>query len=409
MGNSFLNGLLAAVKAKIVPIVTKLRMFMTVQFWRTKVMSKFRDFFGKIFDIKPKDKDDYYGIFSYLVSKRLAYAIVLAIGVISAVYLVNTSSFTFFKVDGVKTYKYNSVMLRFASDSEVRIKAKSGYVAYDGAIEKGVIKGTGKLFDKDGNLVYQGLFDNNKYNGTGTAYYKNGNTTYAGEFVDNLYEGKGKLYREGGTIEYSGEFSNGHKNGEGVLCNESGQPIYTGLFANDDLVYSQLVGKTASEIGEAYTGAWTVYESEDEYCMHMKEIDAIYQGNNTEDSVKDEIVANAIYVMKDEFTYGNDVCKNIKDVKKLFGKALYHGNSPATLPEAIVIHTMGSSGKTFKGPIELNYTQQYDEYCKVEGYDQEYVLYLYTFERDGLLYTFFCKDKDSEFECYSIMATEGGE
>lgn len=409
MGNSFLSGLLAAVKSKMVPIVTKIKFFMTPQFWRTKVLSKFRDFLNKVFDVKPKDQNDYYGVMGYLVSKRLAYAIVLAIGILVTVYLVNLSSTIFPYESGAKTYKYNSAMLRFTTSDEVKIKAKSGYVAYVGAVNKGVVSGQGKLYDRDGNLVYQGEFDNNKYNGAGTSFYKNGNTTYKGNFVDNLYDGDGVSFRETGTMEYQGQFQKGLKNGQGILFGENGKEVYNGQFANDEIVYSKLVGMSAPEIKKAYTGKWTAFEDNFDYCVYLSDIDALYEGNNVESSVEDEVVAETVYVLKDRFQFGDKTCTSIKDLQETIGEPIYYGASEAILPEAVIINELSSKRTIFKGPINIDYEQLYDEYCKVSNYDSEYTLYLYSFEYDGMLYTFFCKDRDSNFEFYSIIKAEGGE
>lgn len=404
MGNGFIATLIATAKNKITPIITKLRFFLTPQFWRTKVLTKFREIFSKIFDVRPKDKDDYYSIGRYLVSKRLAYALVLTIGVLSAVYLIAIRGVLLPKTAGIKEYKYTSVLLRFTTSDKVIIKGKGGYKAYEGAVKKGFVSGPGRLYDKEGNLVYQGNFESNRYNGVGNSYYPSGGITYSGMFTDNLYEGQGKLYRENGVLSYTGDFSQGMKNGEGTLCDESGKAVYTGTFSQDELVYSALIGKSASEIKDMYVGSWTAYESQyGDYCVHLPDIEAIYEGITPEESVEDEISVGMVYVLKDKFRFGGVDCKSISDIEDLLGEPVYQGNSRAIMPEAVAIKTLSRTKSILNGPIKMDYTQEYEEYCSVNSYD-DYILYLYSFEKDGTRYTFYCADKGADFAFYSVSA-----
>lgn len=402
MGNSFIRALLSSIKAKITPIVTRVRLFTTPQFWRTKVISKFRQTFSKIFNVRPKDKDDYYGIGRYLVSKRLAYAIVMVIGVLSLVYLVAVRGAFVPTKEGIKTYRYSSVLLRFVKSDKVIITGKGGYKAYEGAVQKGVVTGQGKLFNREGQLVYQGNFATNKYNGQGRTYYPTGNICYNGAFVENEYEGQGKLYRDTGSLEYQGEFSHNMKNGEGTLYNEAGQAVYTGEFARDRLVYSSLLGLSASKVRSKYSGDWVAYQYEDENCVYMQDINAVYLGRSTEDSVSDEIVVESIYVLSDSFGYGDVECHNIEDLKALFGEPMYHGNSNAILPEAIAIDIISDYKTILNGNIQIDEVQEFIEYITVEDFKQDYKVYLYTYERDGLQFTFVCRDSTGEFAFYSI-------
>lgn len=405
--NVFIRAILSSIKAKITPLVTRLRFFFTPQFWRTMVISKFRQLFSKIFNVRPKDKNDYYGIWRYLVSKRLAYAIVMVIGVLSLVYIVSIWGVLFPNKEGIKTYAYNSFLLRLTNADKVIITGKGGYKAYEGPVKGGAVTGVGQLFDKDNHMVYRGNFQNNKYNGVGTAYYPSGAVKYTGSFAENLYEGEGRLFRESGALEYDGQFVKGMKDGTGKLFNEKGDLVYTGGFSQDGLLYFELVGQSASDVRESYTGQMHVYESDREYCVRLNEIDALYTGTKAEDSVENEIKVDTVYVLKDSFRLGTKEYTSIADITGVLGTPLYHGNSMAILPEAVIIDIMSKYKDTLNGPIDIDLTQRYEEYSQVKSYDRNYPLYLYSFEKDGIMYTFYCKDRDGDFDFYSL--TTAGE
>ena len=85
--NNLLKLLLTTVRAKIMPLWIKLRLWTSPAFLRTQVFSKIREFFAKLLDIRPRDKRDYYPVFRWLVSKRLAFALVIAVGLVSLLYI----------------------------------------------------------------------------------------------------------------------------------------------------------------------------------------------------------------------------------------------------------------------------------------------------------------------------------
>ncbi len=219
-----------AIKAKFVKVWTFLKLCTNPDFIKNKVLIRIKEFFNRLFDIKPKDKSDYYTFLGWMISKKLAFAIVIFFGVISMTYIVVMKPLNIMGsadgAEGIVTYKYDSVPLRFHS-GPVKILGNSGYLAYVGNIKNGVVKGNGKLYDKDGRLVYEGEFDRNMYNGKGKRYYENETLWYEGEFVDNEFSGSGVLYRENGIKEYVGEFLGDSQNGSGELYDESGKLVFS--------------------------------------------------------------------------------------------------------------------------------------------------------------------------------------
>ncbi|MBO5246169.1 MAG: hypothetical protein J6B28_02790 [Eubacterium sp.] len=410
MENNLIQVVLASLKAKITPLVTKFRQYTSANFIRTKIVAKIRDFFVALFDIRPKHKKDYYEIFGWLVSKKLAYAVVIIIGVLSLIYLISIRSMYMPQNQeaGIKTYNYDDIMLRFAK-GKVRILGESGYLAYEGNVEKGGVNGYGALFAPDGTLLYQGVFANNEYEGAGTQYYAEGTMHYKGNFSGNLYEGNGKLYRENGTISYEGEFARGMKEGFGKLYNSGDKIVYEGSFSKDELVYSALLEKSTAEVSESYKGARTIYQMGDEFVVLLSDINAIYTGVTNEENLEDTVMVDSVYVLSDRIKMGNQECTKIADLKAAFGEPIYEGNSIVNLAEAIAINYLNKQKQTLYGTVSMETVEQYTDSLLVSSVDRSYGVYLYSFRKDGLLYTFVCGDRDGTFAFYSIMSEEGGE
>lgn len=407
MGDNLFKVLITSAKAKITPFVTKIKLWTSWNFIRTRLISSIRDFFSSLLNVRPRHKKDYYEVFGWLVSKRLAVALVVVVGVISLYYLFSVHSILpSAKAEGIKTYDYDSVMLRFVND-KVRIRGDSGYLAYEGQVENGSVTGYGTLYNSEGIVVYQGNFDKNRYQGQGTRYYDDGAVMYTGNFEQNLFGGSGKLYRENGSLVYDGEFSLGKKDGEGRLYDSGGNLIYTGGFSQDMLLYSELLGKSVSEISKMYVGKRTLYEGEQDFVVILEDIDAMYLGEEEENTLDGDRTAEQVLVLKNDFQTGGAECTTIGELRDYFGEEDYAGNASITLPEAVAASKMASKGIGFRREIEVRTTSEYEDYYQVEDYDNAYMIYLYSFHKDGLIYNFICQDKEERFVFYTIEQMEG--
>ena len=402
--NNLLSVLKATLKAKITPIWTKLKYWTSWSFIKTRIITRIREWFSKILNVKPRDKKDYYRFFGLLVSKRLAHAVLLIACVASLVYLAYNNPFVNIK-NGIgtdeKVYSYKSIPLRFAEGS-VKIKAKSGYIAYSGNVEDGYASGQGELYDEEGRTVYYGEFSKNMYNGSGTLYYVNGQAKYTGAFVDNLYEGTGTLYRENGTKIYNGAFVKGLKEGNGSLYDAAENLVFTGSFRADDIVYAQLLNKTAGEISSMYTGSQTIFQGSESYVVMMSDIDAFYSAPNESNSITDEMIPDRVYVTKSEFAYGSKIYTTLSDIKSDFGSPLFEGNSYANLAEIVGIDQLKKQGKEFTLDVNCMYEQIYDEVLNVTEYTTDALVYLYVYEIDGITYTFVTQDRGDAFFMYVL-------
>ncbi|MCR5409850.1 MAG: hypothetical protein K6E90_02600 [Lachnospiraceae bacterium] len=409
MGDNLFSVLFSTIKSRFATIVSKLRLWLSWNFVRTRIIGGIRDFFFRLLDVKPKNKNDYYTIFGWMVSKRLAYAILIIVGVLSIWYIgATTKIFSRLTANGgMRTYSYNSVLLRLAKD-KVRIKAKSGYVAYEGEVSKGYCTGEGSLYSPANVLLYNGNFVKNRYEGDGTQYYDSGALHYTGTFHENLYEGTGTLYREDGTEEYEGGFFAGMKEGKGKLVDHGNNTIYEGSFASDEIVYSELLGKNADEIRGMYFGSQVLYEENpdlgNDAVIHLKDIGALYYSQSDGSAADDSAKATQVLVLKDTFKSGQTEASDIAGLKSMFGDPIYEGNSSVILPEAIAINILNSSQRTLNGRVDMDTTEVYSDDIIVNEIAADYPVYVYTFERGDLVYSFVCKERGAGFDFYEVMS-----
>lgn len=408
MNGNLLQLLIANIKARIVPLVTKAKQWTSWNFIRTRLMAKIQNAFTKLLNIKPRHKKDYYEAFGWLVSRRLAMALVVITGVVSIYYLVNVRQLqNTVKGDGIKTYSCQSVMLRFAK-GKVRIKGKSGYLAYEGEVKDGGTNGYGILYNPEGTVVYKGNFEDSQYQGSGERYYENGSMMYSGEFQANQFEGNGKLYRENGSLEYSGAFAMDKKEGEGKLYDDGSTVIYTGNFHQDQIVYSDLLGKKLSDISEMYTGTRLLYDDTQEFAVIMEQINAMYQGSEASDRMDGETLVEKVTVLDGTFHSGSKECTTIDELRDYFGTENYEGNSEITMPEAVALNWMVRNRGLNAQTVDVTVSSDYSDYQEILGYDSSRLIYIHAFYKDGLLYSFISPDRTGNFWFYSIEKEEGG-
>ena len=402
--NKLFSTLFSSIRAKFTSLWTKVRMWTSPIYWQSQVFTRIRLFFSRLFDVRPRHKKDYYAVFNWLVSKRLAFALVVILGILCAVYLYTALPKGFFTGTGstVRTYRYNAIPLKFYSGS-VRILAADGHLAYEGQVSDAHCVGQGTLYNKEGGKVYEGAFADDMYNGEGTLYYPEGTVQYQGNFLNNLFQGQGSYYRPNGSVEYVGEHESGHRNGEGTLYNAAANPIFTGTFQMDEIVYSQFLDKSTSAVSQMYTGKTQVYSSSSEYAVSMDEINAVYAVNDGSNSLDGEWTVSSIYVLSDSLSVEGETLTTINQLSARFGQPDYYGVSWVNLPEAVAVNLLAQSDDMLLGEVSLTTTSEFDEVYTVSSYDQDFQVYIYTYLQDGLLYTFYTTGSGSEnFVMYSI-------
>ncbi|MBP5608540.1 MAG: hypothetical protein J6X66_09790 [Lachnospiraceae bacterium] len=404
---NFFKILLQSIKARLTPLITKFKLYTKPSFIFARISEILKTFFTQTLNIKPRHKDDYYTIGRWMVSKKLAFAVVIIVGVLSVAFIYSSWSGLFpgSKNDGIKTYDYNDVLLKFTKGT-VRIRGKSGYLAYEGDVSSGACNGQGTLMNPAGFVVYQGSFSNNMYEGTGNQYYQDGTLWYQGLFHENLHSGTGRLFRTNGSLEYEGEFALDMKEGQGTLYDFGHNPIFTGQFTLDDIKYSDLIGKKAGEIVSAYSGKRTLYQAEGERTRFMPDISAMTVEYLDEESIDTEATVEQVYVMKDSFNTAEGPVKTFNSLAPYLGQPIYVGVSYATLPEILTVNKLNaaSEGIVMGGPADIDMTSVFTEYTEVGSYDEEYEVYLHTYHKDGLLYTFVTEQGLDTFSFYYIKA-----
>ena len=115
-------------------------------------------------------------------------------------------------------------------------------------------------------------------------------------------------------------------------------------------------------------------------------------------------------VMQDHINFGGNVCSTIAQVKDVMGSPTYQGDSFATFPEIIGIYEMSKTRNIYSGKPEIDMSQDLNDLATVKGYTRSYPVYLFSFERDGLLYSFLTKDSGGTgFEMYFISVLKEGD
>jgi hypothetical protein len=354
-------------------------------------------------NFKPIDANDYFGVGGWLVSRNLVKCIVILVGLIGLYYFLFVSPINILNPSdkGVRVYKYSSVTLRFVKGN-VMIKDRQKNVAYSGYVSKGMANGTGILYyegpDKD--KLYEGEFKDNKYSGNGTLYYQSGLVKYSGEFLDNEESGNGTSYRENGSKEFSGEFKNGYPEGENEYYDSSNNLVYTGMYSKGNLVYTEILGKNSTDIADMYTGHRTVYYDDTNYMVVLDDINAMYCGDTDQNPIEDSISATTVYVIKSECYIKGDLCTTIAQIsdEDKFGECVYEGNSYIEVPEMVI-----SSHFNLELDCELTAENSINDVYGITDSSSDQLVYIYAFENEGILYSFYCYDKNEGFFMYSMQ------
>lgn len=402
--NKMFSTLFSAMRAKVTSIWTKIRLWLSPAFWSTQGVVLLRKFFSNLFNIKPRDPSDYYPVFRWLISKRLAFALVIVLGAVGGYYILMmlpASSGARGDAVSIRTYHYDSVPLKFYSGT-VRILARDKHVAYVGDVDGGAARGKGSLYRTDGSMVYDGQFSQSMFNGAGKLFYPDGTLRYEGAFENNLYHGEGISYRSNGVKEYQGNYLNNLRSGLGNLFNGSGSLIFTGQFLNDHLLYSEFVNKSTKDTAAMYVGESAVYSTSSEYCVEMKELGAVYGVDNGANSLNQDWTVNNICVLSSSYPLaGGEALKTVNQLTAHFGKPDYFGVTYVNLTEAVALNLLSQTGPAM-GTVAMQTAATLDNVYSVTSYDKNFQVYIYTYLADGLVYTFYCPDSTSDFVMYSI-------
>lgn len=402
---NILNLLVSMAKARVMSLWIKIRMWTSPTFIKNRVLVKIRAFFSSLLDVRPRDKRDYYSISRWLVSKRLAFVLVVALGLGAAIYISTALPENLLRSgsgESVPTYRYRSLPLKFIKGT-VNILDREGRLSYTGQVQSGAASGTGVLYNTAGGMVYEGQFEHNRFNGSGTQYYRSGVVEYQGQFRDNVYDGEGSWYRPSGVLEYKGDYVMGVRTGQGTLYNSVGSQVFRGSFLNDEILYYDFLSRPVAEVPQLYSGALTVYQSEDEYCAAMPEIDAVYSVKDGGNTLDNQWTVEKVFVLKDTLPLDGSSLKTIRQMTAAMGTPLYYGEAWVELPEAVAWNLVAPARPDEMEAVSVDGENTLEDVVTVSDYDRDFKMYLYTFEKDGLLYTFYTpEERSAEFVMYAI-------
>lgn len=401
---NILGLLYKSLMAKLSPLKTRLFKWLNPAYLLAFVNRGVRQFFVRIFNIRPRDENDYYPVGAWLISKRLAIALLVIMTVLSLVYL-RTVMPDFSHKSNLRAFRYDSVLLKYIKNSSVAILGKSGYLAYEGEVKNGICDGNGRLYDKDGNVVYAGEFARNMYNGRGKRYYPGGPVWYDGEFVDNVFNGKGRLNRPDATLEYNGDFLNGMKEGEGILYDASGNPVFSGVFVHDEILYKQLLSKTTEELNEVYLGKLSMTLYDGGFLSAMRPIDAICTGESGDDTLEGKAVINGVYVLKDQILVSGNSVGNARSLLETFGGLSYQGNTDLTVTDAFAASISDHASEALKRSIEIDSNDVLKDASTITGFSAALPVYVYVYSHEDCTYTFFTEREGGDFFMYLIQGT----
>lgn len=350
----------------------------------------------KIFDLSPRDEDDYFHILFWRIGRKLSMLILggmVLVCAAAAAFLALSGALAGAAEDGV-VLPYDSLFLKFY-DGDVKIRAADGHIAYSGGVKDGGVNGEGVLMDASGGIVYEG------------------------EFAHGLYSGEGTLYRPGGMKQYEGGFASGEYSGEGVLYGPGANAVYTGNFIDGHIVYEELLGIPTSQVSERYDGRQVLYGTEDKTYAVLEDIGVIYCASAGGDSLEEEWTTEKIYVMSAQFPVGEDGADTGGMLDAYFKETAHTGSAAADVPD-ILACTYGGGLEGFEDTGEtveaegrtrplMEMEEVYEDVYEVRGTDRTYRFGVRAYEQDGLRYVFYFhvgSGAQDGFLFYTVAETE---
>ena len=77
------------------------------------------------------------------------------------------------------------------------------------------------------------------------------------------------------------------------------------------------------------------------------------------------------------------------------------------LAEAVTINSLTEDSALRFEKVDMQTDSSFEEAVNVTGYDQNYPVYIHSFEREGMVYTFYTNEENGDrFDFYSISLAE---
>ena len=127
----------------------------------------------------------------------------------------------------------------------------------------------------------------------------------------------------------------GVRTGSGTLYNSVGSKVFQGSFLGGEIVYHDFLTRPTSEVPELYSGETAVYQSDEEYCVTMPEIDAVYAVKDGSNTLENEWTVDRVYVLHGSVPLESGTCTTLRQLMAAMGEPLYFGTAWVDLPEAV--------------------------------------------------------------------------
>ncbi|MBQ3497202.1 MAG: hypothetical protein IJA73_03645, partial [Oscillospiraceae bacterium] len=151
------------------------------------------------------------------------------------------------------------------------------------------------------------------------------------------------------------------------------------------------------------SGEVSVYRSESEYCVAMPEIDALYAVKDGSNTLENEWTVDRVFVLENAVALDSGTCTTVRQLTDALGEPLYYGTAWVTMAEAVAWNELAEKAPEAIEAVGMEAQAGLEEVYSVSSYDRNHEVYIYTFEKDGLVYTFyFTGAGESAFVMYAI-------
>ncbi|MGO5096796.1 hypothetical protein ACTQ34_13385 [Agathobaculum sp. LCP25S3_E8] len=125
------------------------------------------------------------------------------------------------------------------------------------------------------------------------------------------------------------------------------------------------------------------------------------------DSLEPEWSVSTVFIPATEIVLDNVTCATVTEVANQLGITEYEGETPVLLAEAVTINSLTEDSALRFEKVDMQTDSSFEEAVNVTGYDQNYPVYIHSFEREGMVYTFYTNEENGDrFDFYSISLAE---
>ena len=99
---------------------------------------------------------------------------------------------------------------------------------------------------------------------------------------------------------------------------------------------------------------------------------------------------------------GTHTYSKMSELDQLFEEKIYEGNSVVTLAEALGINRLADTQYSPLKKVEMKINESFTDYSYVEDMEENYIVSIDSYYKDGLIYTFVRDLEEEGFLFYTI-------